>query len=137
MPRSLQSWRALTPCRWKPCSQSRGSAAQSGKRSRSRGKITSTITTTGGLPEMKGNAMQRMEPDSLRNAPRCQARTKRGGSCHSPAVRGKRVCRMHGGTNRGAPKGEANGNWKGGTHTNEAVVLRRAASRLLKAAKDR
>jgi hypothetical protein len=39
---------------------------------------------------------------------------------------------MHGGTNRGAPKGERNGNWKHGGRTREAVALRRAVSRLLK-----
>ncbi|MFN5084089.1 MAG: HGGxSTG domain-containing protein [Novosphingobium sp.] len=33
----------------------------------------------------------------------CQARTRSGTECQSPAVRGKRRCRMRGGTNPGAP----------------------------------
>ena len=43
---------------------------------------------------------------------------------------------MHGGTNRGAPKGEANGSWKHGRETIEAVALRQAASQLLKERRD-
>jgi len=39
---------------------------------------------------------------------------------------------MHGGTNPGAPKGETNGNWKGGEFTREAVALRREAAALLR-----
>jgi hypothetical protein len=64
--------------------------------------------------------------------PRCQARTREGRSCRSPAVVGKRVCRMHGGTNPGAPRGERNGAYRHGGHTSEAVAIRRAAARLLK-----
>jgi len=34
--------------------------------------------------------------------PRCQARSKRhGGQCGAPAMRGKRVCRFHGGKSTG------------------------------------
>ena len=33
--------------------------------------------------------------------------------CQSPAVRGKKRCRMHGGTNPGAPRGNRNA-WKHG-----------------------
>ncbi|MGC1319451.1 MAG: HGGxSTG domain-containing protein [Pseudolabrys sp.] len=31
------------------------------------------------------------------SSPRCGARNRRGGFCRSPAVSGKRRCRMHGG----------------------------------------
>ena len=72
------------------------------------------------------------EPKSLRNAPRCRAKNRVGQSCGCPAVRGKRVCRSHGGLSPGAPKGEANGNWKHGGETREAVALHRAASKLLR-----
>ncbi|WP_443025903.1 hypothetical protein [Sphingomonas sp. RB1R13] len=47
-------------------------------------------------------------------------------------MKGKRVCRMHGGRS-GAPKGEANGSWRHGGWTSEAVELRREVSRLLSA----
>ncbi|MGI8705062.1 MAG: hypothetical protein ACR2JJ_04600 [Sphingomicrobium sp.] len=50
-------------------------------------------------------------------------------------MRGKRVCYMHGGASPGAPKGEANGAWQHGAWTNEAVALRRAAGRLIRALK--
>ena len=66
-------------------------------------------------------------------APRFQAKTKAGKSCRSAAVKGKRVCFVHGGASPGAPKGRANGSWKHGGWTDEAVALRRAAIRLLKA----
>ncbi len=62
--------------------------------------------------------MQRM---AMHMSPRCSATTRRGKSCRSPAVKGKRVCRMHGGgKGSGAPHGAANGAWKHGGWTNEA-----------------
>ncbi|WP_425514779.1 HGGxSTG domain-containing protein [Aquisediminimonas profunda] len=65
-------------------------------------------------------------------APRCQARKKQGGSCRSMAVKGKRVCRIHGGSKgSGAPKGPANGMYKHGHKTGEALELRKQVSRLL------
>jgi hypothetical protein len=88
----------------------------------------------------KGNAMQHEpvrrnsdEPAWLANAPRCQARTKQGVSCRSKAVRGKRVCRMHGGTNKGAPHGDRNDAYRHGGETKEAIALRAAARRLMRA----
>ena len=75
----------------------------------------------------------RAQPAWLAEAPRCQARTRAGKSCRLVAVRGKRVCRMHGGMSPGAPKGEANGRWKDGAWTVEARALRAQAAHLLKA----
>ena len=43
------------------------------------------------------------------SSPRCGAKTRMGASCLSPAVKGKRRCRMHGGAKKsGAPKGNQN-----------------------------
>lgn len=44
----------------------------------------------------------------MQDAPRCGARTRSGMPCQSPAVSGKRRCRMHGGKGSGAPKGNRN-----------------------------
>nr|WP_083220367.1 HGGxSTG domain-containing protein [Hoeflea olei] len=60
-----------------------------------------------------------MQPENLANAPRCGARTRSGSECRSPAVRGKKRCRMHGGKNSGAPKGNRNA-WKHGNRSAEA-----------------
>lgn len=60
-----------------------------------------------------------MQPENLANAPRCGARTRAGTECQSPAVRGRDRCRMHGGTNRGAPRGNRNA-WKHGNRSKEA-----------------
>ena len=79
---------------------------------------------------MKGNPMDRL-PVLLTNAPLCQARNRAGRSCRCPAVRGKRVCKMHGGKGSGAPKGERNGNWKHGGNTREAICLRKSVRRLM------
>ncbi len=69
---------------------------------------------------------------SLHLSPRCSARTRQARRCQSPAVKGKRVCRMHGGgKGSGALQGAANGAWKH-VGSNEAVSLRRAAARLLR-----
>ena len=60
-----------------------------------------------------------MQPANLANAPRCGARTRSGAPCQSPAVRGRQRCRMHGGTNKGAPKRNRNA-WKHGDRSAEA-----------------
>jgi hypothetical protein len=69
---------------------------------------------------------------SFQNAPRCSATSKRTGErCKAPAVRGWNVCRFHG-ARGGAPKGEANGSYKHGLHTQEAIAERRLLSDLLR-----
>lgn len=92
------------------------------------------ITAPGGWEKQADNPMQleTSEPHQLRNAPRCQARTRSGKSCRCPVVHGRKRCRMHGGTNAGAPKGERNGMWKHGGETREAVALRRQATALIR-----
>ena len=58
---------------------------------------------------------------SAHDAPRCKAKSKRTGKpCGAPAVRGCRVCRMHG-ARGGAPSGKDNGNYRHGARTKEAV----------------
>ena len=48
-------------------------------------------------------------------------------------MKDKRVCRMHGGAaGSGAPKGERNGAYVTGAHTQEAIALRREATLLVK-----
>lgn len=74
------------------------------------------------------------QPERLAAAPRCLARTRSGTACQSPAVKGKRRCRMHGRTNPGAPKGNRNA-WKHGgrsTEAMEAVSYLRAIARLFR-----
>jgi hypothetical protein len=42
-------------------------------------------------------------------SPRCGAKIRSGGLCRSPAVRGRKRCRMHGGApGSGAPRGNQN-----------------------------
>lgn len=69
---------------------------------------------------------------------RCHAHARTTGKqCRSPAVKGKRVCRMHGGgKGSGAPSGEANGSFVHGGWTHEAVAVRREASALLRSIKE-
>lgn len=60
-----------------------------------------------------------------RAAPRCAARCRHTKApCKGPAMAGKRVCRLHGGKG-GAPCGEANGNYRHGRTTAEAIERRR------------
>ena len=62
---------------------------------------------------------------------RCGAKIRRGGSCRSPAVRGKRRCRMHGGApESGAPRGNQNAR-KHGLFTRDAIAGRRRIQALL------
>jgi hypothetical protein len=56
---------------------------------------------------------------SFQKAPRCSATSKRTRErCKASAVRGWTVCHFHG-ARGGAPKGEANGAYRHGFHTNE------------------
>ena len=125
------SWRSdkyLSSIRW------RGAKADARPSRPPLGDTTMFKTMTAwGRPQMVHNLMQPStpEPENFRNAPRCQARTRAKMSCRSPAVSGKRVCRMHGGTSPGAPKGERNGRWRTGAWTREARALRAEAAWLL------
>jgi hypothetical protein len=56
---------------------------------------------------------------------RCGAKTRSGKPCMSPAVSGKKRCRMHGGApGTGAPRGNKNA-LKHGRYTREAIEQRR------------
>jgi hypothetical protein len=64
-------------------------------------------------------------------SPRCGAKTRCGGACRSPAVHGKKRCRMHGGAQRsGAPKANKNAR-KHGRFTRDAIAERRRIQELL------
>ena len=64
-------------------------------------------------------------------SPRCGAKTRSGGACRSPAVRGKKRCRMHGGAaGSGAPRGNQNAR-KHGLFTGDAIAERRWIQALL------
>ena len=65
-----------------------------------------------------GKSAQTMQ---LSASPRCLARTRSGMECQSPAVKGRKRCRMHGGTNPGAPKGNKNAR-KHGARSAEAMA---------------
>jgi hypothetical protein len=63
---------------------------------------------------------------------RCGAKTRSGKPCMSPAVSGKRRCRMHGGApGSGAPRGNKNA-LKHGRYTREAIEERRQLRALLR-----
>jgi hypothetical protein len=66
------------------------------------------------------------------DAPRCGARTRGGRPCRYPAMPNGR-CRIHGGLSPGAPRGSANGRFKDGYWTREAVEERKFIRSLLKA----
>jgi hypothetical protein len=64
-------------------------------------------------------------------SPRCGAKIRSAGSCRSPAVRGKRRCRMHGGApESGAPSGNQNAR-QHGRFTKVAIAERKQIQALL------
>jgi glucans biosynthesis protein len=70
----------------------------------------------------------------MQKAPRCRARSKRTGKrCRAPAVRGHKVCWMHG-ARGGAPKGNRNA-LKHGLYAAEAMQRRRAIAELIRRAR--
>ena len=73
---------------------------------------------------------------AFQNAPRCTATSKRTRKpCQAPAVRGWDVCRFHG-ARGGAPMGKANGAYRHGLYTAEAVEERRWLRELLDEARE-
>ena len=90
-------------------------------------------TITGGVEKMENLSNNPMQPERLAKAPRCLARTRSGTECQSPAVNGKRRCRMHGGNNPGAPVGNRNARKHGGfsAKTKAAARYLREIARLL------
>jgi uncharacterized protein YjcR len=66
---------------------------------------------------------------------RCGAKTRSGGACRSPAVHGKKRCRMHGGARgSGAPRANQNAR-KHGLFTRDAIAERRQIRVLLEEAR--
>ena len=62
---------------------------------------------------------------------RCGAKTRSGGACRSPAVSGRKRCRMHGGAHgSGAPRANRNAR-KHGLFTRDAIAGRRRIQALL------
>jgi uncharacterized protein YjcR len=63
---------------------------------------------------------------------RCGAKTRSGKPCRSPAVQGKKRCRMHGGApGSGAPRGNKNAR-KHGLYTHEAIAQRQQLGDLIR-----
>jgi uncharacterized protein YjcR len=72
---------------------------------------------------------------AMRQSPRCGAKTRNGSPCQSPAVTGKKRCRMHGGAaGSGAPKGNQNA-LKHGLYTRDAVEFNRHVRKLIRESK--
>lgn len=66
---------------------------------------------------------------------RCGARTRSGGACRSPAVHGRKRCRMHGGAHgSGAPTANQNAR-KRGLFTRDAIAERRRIRAMLEQAR--
>ena len=69
--------------------------------------------------------------DPMRASPRCGAKTRTSGACRSPAVHGKKRCRMHGGSpGSGAPRENRNAR-KHGMFTRDTIAERRQIRALL------
>jgi hypothetical protein len=75
--------------------------------------------------------------DHIRNtgpmlaSPRCGAKTRCGGACRSPALSGRKRCRMHGSAQgSGAPRANQNAR-KHGRFTRDALAERRQIQVLL------
>jgi hypothetical protein len=81
---------------------------------------------------MKNDSNPKDPTQRLRDAPRCTATAKRTGqSCQAPAVRGWRVCRIHG-AGGGAPPGPTHPNYRHGLRSREMHIVRQMISGLSK-----
>jgi len=72
----------------------------------------------------------------MHSAPRCTAHSKRTGlPCKSPAVKGWKVCRMHG-ARGGAGPGASNPAYRHGGRTQEATAIRRMIAELTRESRE-
>ena len=87
------------------------------------------------MGEGRGWRRNRRLIESAHAAPRCTAKSKRSGvTCRAPAVKGKRVCRMHG-AKAGAPRGPAHGRYVHGRQTQQAKNARKEIRDLIRMAR--
>ncbi len=86
---------------------------------------------------MKTTSCTEKQQYAFNTAPRCNAKTKRKGTpCCSPATRGNKRCRMHGGAKgSGGTPGNQNA-WKHGHTTKEARSFRKKIKEELKEAQN-
>ena len=82
-------------------------------------------------------------PLDLRTLPRCKAKAKSTGQrCNNPAIKGKKVCYIHGGKSPGAPIGNQH-EFKSGYYTKESKadrkhlrIVMKQANKLIEQLKD-
>ena len=76
-----------------------------------------------------------MSIELMNLAPRCLARTRRATLCQSPAIRGKKRCRIHGGAKgSGGQKGNQNA-FKHGKYSADYLTQRKYRKELLRDAR--
>src|SRR5258705_8326760 len=96
--------------------------------------ISKPLRNLGGRKILEVNPMSRdvsQRVTQMNDTPRCGARTRAGRVCRCPAMpNGK--CRLHGGLSPGAPRGFANGRFRDGYWTREAIEERKFIRSLLK-----
>jgi hypothetical protein len=96
------------------------------------GQAIVDAVTQGGRGAKKQRDVMQREELHMNQSLRCGARTRSGSSCRSPAVRGKRRCRMHGGAaGSGAPFGSTNA-LRHGQYSAEAIARRRGLAELIR-----
>ena len=83
---------------------------------------------------MKRNHPRNTGP--MLSSPRCGAKTRAGKPCKSPAVEGKKRCRMHGGApGSGAPLRNKNA-LKHGLYTRAAIAQRKQLRELVRQSRE-
>ena len=85
-----------------------------------------------------GQLLNNNPPCDLQSLPRCQATAKSTGKrCGNPAMRGKKVCYIHGGKSRGPRTKEGKlrskyANLRHGNYTAEAIARRKEVNQLFR-----
>ena len=72
----------------------------------------------------------------MNQAPRCNARTRRGTPCQQAAVGGRKRCRMHGGAEGSGSQPGNRKAFKHGRYSADAIAKRRMVAALIRACRD-
>jgi hypothetical protein len=134
-PSDSEPQRSLRVLRFENCKKLDGISIVAVLRIKGRVAARCSPSPTWGGEKSEVNPMDRTFETNIGNRAgpvRCGAKTRAGAPCQCPPIKHRKRCRIHGGLSPGAPQGTANGSYRDGYWTREAVEERKFIRSLVK-----